>query len=161
MELLILRHGKAENHGHPDGDGARALVKKGFAQSRAAAALLKSAGLLPEVVLTSPLLRARETAEEFCKEAGIPAPVIAPWLACGMSPDTALKELSPFRDRERVMIVGHEPDLSELIASCLGADSGYIEVKKGALACLSIDPPSASGDLLFLIPPKLTGAVRF
>ncbi len=157
MELLILRHGKAEDW-HSGGDFSRALVEKGYAQSRAAAAAVQAAGILPEIVLTSPLVRARQTAETFCQTAQLPDPVVMDWIACGMSPGRALKELAAFRDRKRVAIVGHEPDLSELIASCLGATPGSIEVKKGAIACLRMDPPSPSGGLSFLLPPKLIAA---
>ena len=63
MELLLIRHGKAEAHGHPQGDGARALVEKGHRQARLAGEFLVKHGLVPELVLSSPLVRARETAE--------------------------------------------------------------------------------------------------
>jgi phosphohistidine phosphatase len=154
MELIILRHGKAEDQ-HPNGDFSRALVDKGYAQARAAGIFLKSAGLLPEVVLTSPLVRARQTAEEFCKAAEIPGPVISGWLACGMSPSSAIKNLAEFRDFKRIAIVGHEPDLSDLITYSLGIGENAVEVKKGSLACLRIEPPHPAGELAFLIPPKL------
>ena len=154
MNLILLRHGKAEDK-HPDGDFPRALVEKGRKQARRAAKLLKEAGTLPDIVLTSPLVRARQTADEFCKTAGIPGPVIQSWLACGMSPETAMTELSAFRDFKRVAIVGHEPDFSQLIEWILGAISSGIEVKKGAIACLEVTPPSRHGRLTCLIPPKL------
>lgn len=154
MDLILLRHGKAEDF-HPEGDAARELVEKGREQSRKAARLLKGAGKLPEIVLTSPLARARQTAEEFCQTAGMPGPLVQGWLACGMDPATAMQELAGFNEFQRVAIVGHEPDLSEFIARCLGCPSGSVKMKKGALACLRINPPARSGTLLFLIPPKL------
>jgi phosphohistidine phosphatase len=156
MDLILLRHGKAENF-NPQGDGARPLVEKGREQARRAAKTLKRANLLPEIVLTSPLLRARQTAEEFCVAAGIPGAVIQSWLACGMNPEEALGELSTFHDFKRVAIVGHEPDLSGLIEWILGAAGGGVEVKKGAIACLRIAPPSRHGLLVYLCPPKLAG----
>ncbi len=154
MELVLLRHGKAENS-HPDGDFSRALVEKGRKQARRAAKLLKSAGMLPDIVLTSPLVRARQTAEEFSETAEIPGAIIQGWLASGMTPENALAELAAFHDFNRVAIVGHEPDFSQLIQWILGTDGGSIDVKKGALACLAINPPSRRGTLLYLIPPKL------
>lgn len=154
MHLLLLRHGKAENTS-PDGDFSRALVAKGREQARRAGNLLKNADLLPEIVLTSPLIRARQTADEFCQAAGLPGPVIQGWLASGMPPDSALTELCAFRDFKRVAIVGHEPDLSRLIEMLLGAMGGSIEMRKGAIACLEITPPVIQGRLAFLIPPKL------
>jgi phosphohistidine phosphatase len=154
MHLLLLRHGKAENS-NPSGDFSRALVEKGREQARRAGTLLKNAELLPEIVLTSPLVRARQTADEFCQAAGLPGPVIQGWLASGMAPDTALSELAAFRDFKRVAIVGHEPDLSRFIEMLIGAMGGGIEMRKGAIACLEVSPPTLRGRLAFLIPPKL------
>lgn len=155
MELVLLRHGKAEPHGHPAGDAARALVAKGRAQAVAAARLLKRAGLLPEIVLTSPLLRARQTAEEFCAAAGMPGPVVQPWLAAGARPAEVFGELAKFRDFQRVMIVGHEPDFSAIVEACIGARSSSVDFKKGAIAALRIDPANRAGTLSFLVPPQL------
>ncbi len=154
MNLLILRHGKAEDH-HVAGDFSRALVEKGRQQARRAAKLLKVNGMLPEIVLTSPLIRARQTADEFCQSAGIAGALIQAWLACGMTAKTAMTELSAFRDFKCIAIVGHEPDFSKLVESILGAASGSIEFKKGAIACLTVNPPSPHGTLAYLIPPKL------
>jgi phosphohistidine phosphatase len=156
MELILLRHGKAENT-HADGDFSRALVERGRQQARRAAELLKAADLLPEIVLSSPLIRARQTAEEFCDTAGMPGALVQGWLACGMSPELALAELVAFRDFKRIAIVGHEPDFSQLIEWILGSKNGVIDVKKGSLACLQISPPSRQGVLVYLIPPKLAG----
>ncbi len=154
MNLILLRHGKADDH-HPDGDFSRALVEKGRKQARRAAKLLKAADLLPDIVLTSPLVRARQTADEFCDTAGIPGATIQGWLACGMSPETAMAELAAFHDFKNVAIVGHEPDFSGFIQWILGANGGSIEVKKGAIACLQVNPPSQRGTLVYLIPPML------
>ena len=156
MNLILLRHGKAEDL-NPDGDGARALVEKGRKQARRAAKLLKRVKLLPDIVLTSPLVRARQTADEFCETAGIPGAIIQGWLACGMNPQQALQELAAFGEFQHVAIVGHEPDFSRLIEWVVGASGGSVEMKKGAIACLQVTPPARHGTLVFLIPPKLTG----
>lgn len=154
MELIILRHGKAEDH-HSSGDASRNLLEKGRIQSRNAGLLLKSAELLPELVLCSPLARARQTAEEFCHSAGVPSPTVVSWLASGMHPETALNELIAYREFTRIAIVGHEPDLSELIQWLTEAHGNSIEMKKGSLACLRIHPPAKQATLLFLVPPLL------
>lgn len=154
MQLILLRHGKAEDFSSSGGgDFARALLEKGMEQSRNAARVLSSAGFLPDLVLTSPVLRARQTAEEFCRAADISEPLMQDWLACGMSPETALSELRAY-DENRVMIVGHEPDFSQLVQYALGA-SGRIEIRKGSLTCLEIHPPSPRASLLFSFPQKL------
>jgi phosphohistidine phosphatase len=160
MRLILLRHGKAEDTS-PGGDFSRNLVERGREQSRQAARLLKGAGVLPDIVLTSPLVRARQTAEEFCQTAEMPGALIQNWLACGMSPETAMSELSAFRDFKRVAIVGHEPDFSQLVEWILGSTGGSVEIKKGAIACLQIYPPSRYGTLHFLIPPKLVDESEF
>jgi len=154
MDLILLRHGKAEDF-NAGGDSARELVEKGREQARRAARLLKGAKCRPEIVLTSPLVRARQTADEFCEAAEVPGAVIQGWLACGMSPERALKELTGFCEFKRVAIVGHEPDFSGLIEWLLGTSCGGVDFKKGAIACLRIDPPARHGLLRFLIPPKL------
>lgn len=155
MELVLLRHGKAEPHGHPQGDAARALIEKGRGQARRAARLLKLAGLLPEIVLTSPLLRARQTAEEFCRAAEMPGPLIQPWLALGAEPAAVMDGLRGFGDFQRVALVGHEPDFSGLVEWLMGAEVGTIDFKKGAIAALRVAPPTRRGSLLYLVPPRL------
>jgi phosphohistidine phosphatase len=156
MELILLRHGKAEDT-NVGGDFPRELLEKGREQARQAAKLLGRASTLPDVVLTSPVLRARQTADEFCQAAGLPGAVIQGWLACGMTPESALRELVAFQDFKRVAIVGHEPDFSGLIEALLGAEHGGIEVKKGTLACVRLSPPTCRGTLIYLIPPKQVG----
>ncbi len=154
MDLILLRHGKAEDF-HCGGDFARALLAKGREQSRSAASLLKAAGLLPDIVLTSPLIRARQTAQEFCETAGLPEAQTQNWLACGMRPETAMVELAVFSEFKRIAIVGHEPDFSGLVEWLVGAKGGAVDFKKGALACVRIDWPARQGQLLFLVPPRL------
>ena len=155
MEIILLRHGKAEAHNNPGGDSARALVEKGIDQSKRAGLYLRAAGLLPEIVLTSTLLRAKQTAEHFCQAAGLPGPVMQSWLACGMHPDSALRELCGFQEFKRICLVGHEPDFSSLIAWITNGEGGAVEVRKGSLAFFEIRPPSRAGILRFLIPQRM------
>jgi phosphohistidine phosphatase len=157
MELLVIRHAKAEDHGHPGGDGARALVTKGFEQSAKVGRLLKRVDRLPDVVLTSPLVRARQTAEAMCEAAEMPGPVVQGWLSCGMDPEAAIRELVAFSDFERVAIVGHEPDLSSLIEWLLGCSGSSVEVKKACITGLLVHPPAWHARLLFHIPPSMIG----
>ena len=154
MKLFLLRHGKAEDH-HSEGDAARQLVEKGRGQAARAAALIRKLELEPSIVLTSPRVRCVQTAEVFCEEAGISAPVVQPWLDCGMSVHEALHELTAFQEFSSVMLVGHEPDLSGFVQGVLGVASGMVEVKKGALVLLEVDPPGKSGLLRWVIPPAV------
>jgi phosphohistidine phosphatase len=157
MELLVIRHAKAEDHGHPGGDGERALVAKGFEQSARLGRFLKRIDRRPDVVLTSPLVRARQTAETLCEAAEMPGPVVQGWLACGMDPEMAIRELVAFSDFERVAIVGHEPDLSSLIEWLLGCSGSSVEVKKASLTGLQVHPPAWLARLLFHVPPGMLG----
>lgn len=155
MELLVIRHAKAEDHGHPGGDGERALVAKGFDQAARLGRFLKRIDRRPDVVLTSPLVRARQTAETMCQAAEMPGPVVQGWLACGMDPEAAIRELVAFSDFERVAIVGHEPDLSSLIEWLLGCSGSSVEVKKASITGLLVHPPAWHARLLFHIPPAM------
>jgi len=156
MQLLLLRHGQAAEPVPGDaGDFSRPLVEKGIEQARNAARVLASADFLPEIVLSSPVLRARQTAEEFTKAAGMPGPILQSWLSCGMSPGAALSELAGFPDFTRIMIVGHEPDFSHFVQQAIGSAGGTVVIRKGSLTCLEINPPSPRATLLFLFPFKL------
>lgn len=155
MELLLLRHGKAEDSIPRGSDFDRALIEKGKQQAHNAARILRASKFLPELVISSPLKRTAQTANEFTRAANLSGPLTESWLACGMSPETALSELTAYPDFHRIMLVGHEPDLSQLIQHCLGTVGNSIEIRKGSLTCLEIQPPSPRAKLLFLMPYKL------
>lgn len=155
MQLLLLRHGKAEDRSSKGTDFSRELLEKGHEQARHAARVLNATDMLPDLVLTSPVLRAKQTADTFTQTAGMPGPVIQAWLSCGLSPHTALSELTAFPDFERIMIVGHEPDFSQIIEHCLGTTAVSIEVRKGSLTCIELNPPRPRAILRFLLPHKL------
>ena len=155
MELLLLRHGQAEDFSHDGSDFSRTLVEKGIEQARHAARVLRAAATLPELVLTSPLLRARQTADAFTAAAAMPGAIIQSWLGCGMHSETALTELAAYPDFYRIMIVGHEPDFSRFIEYTLGAFAGAIDVRKGSLACLELTPPARPAKLRYLFPHKI------
>lgn len=155
MQLLLIRHGKAEAHGHPRGDGARDLATKGEEQSRKVGKFLKDHELVPDMALTSPLVRARRTAEIVCEIAGADPPVVENWLGCGMRADVALKELAAYNDSCRVVaIFGHEPDFSMLAEHIIGADPGGVRVKKASVILLEIDPPHREGVMQFNLWPS-------
>lgn len=157
MELLVIRHARAEDHSVSGTDFDRELVAKGFDQAKRLGAFLKRLDRRPDVVLTSPLVRAKQTAETFCEAAGMPGPVVQGWLASGMDPETAIRELVAFSDFERVAIVGHEPDLSSLIEWLLGCSGSSVEVKKASITGLQVYPPAWHARLLFHIPPAMVG----
>lgn len=136
MNLLLIRHATADAHGLSGGDFVRHLVEKGQEQSRRVGRFLKNHDLIPDMLLTSPVIRAKETADLLAAE-GCPKPITEPWLACGMRPEQAIAELKAYQEFTRVALVGHEPDFSALVEHLIGASPYSIRVKKTSL--ISID----------------------
>jgi phosphohistidine phosphatase len=157
MNLLILRHADADTPASHDDD--RALSEKGIAQSRRVGRFCRANAIVPEVILTSPLRRAHETAELFAAEASAPRLEDAPFLACGMRPEKALAELAAWENAASVMLVGHEPDLGVLIAHLLRIPApGRIHVRKASLTMLALEKLTpAVARLEFSLPCRLMG----
>jgi len=155
--LYLLRHADAEHETANDFD--RVLSEKGARQCHKIAAFLSAHNLRPQVVLCSPVIRAKQTAERVCLEAQLPMPIMESFLACGMHPDTAFEELLRYSTKhDEIMIVGHEPDFSDFAAAALGLhDSDSINVRKGSVLGLSYHTKLAPGSatLEFHVPVKL------
>ena len=108
-------------------------------------------------MLSSPLVRARQTAEHFLSEQPIGSPEIAAFLASGMGPETAVSELKAYAKFESVMIVGHEPDFSVLLAHLIGLpDNSNVVIRKGSLTLLDVPVLRAgAASLEFSLPCRL------
>jgi phosphohistidine phosphatase len=161
MRLLVFRHGIAEDHSADGTDAARRLTDHGVERTRAAARGLARIAGAPDVVLSSPKVRALETAREAAAVFGREVEVLDD-LADG-PPDAALAALAA-RPEASAMIVGHEPMLSELVEQvCTGGRRvGFVDMRKAGCACLevSFDPAGATtGTLLWLATPKMLRAV--
>jgi len=160
MELLIVRHALAEERDSekwPD-DRERPVTSKGARRFNRVARHL--ARLLPEVdaVWSSPLRRAWQTAEILEKKCGWPAPRELP----ALEPGNSAAEVTQFLRREttgRLVLVGHEPALSELITHLTAGpgDRVVLELKKGGAALLSFPagPKVGEGVLLWLLAPRV------
>lgn len=155
MEVVFVRHGKAQDFGSDGGDSGRRLTDKGWEQSRAVGALLAKLDLLPDLVFSSPRARAYETAEGLMAAAGVAGkPVAVEWLNFDLRPANVMEELSVLPPEiERVVLVGHEPTFSGMVAWLLGAETGYAEVKKASLVHFELSPPSRHGALLRMLVP--------
>ncbi len=158
MQLLIFRHGIAEPTG-PDGtDASRRLTEEGVERTRRAAVGLASIADRPDVVLTSPLVRAVQTSEIVGRVFNRP-PTVMQELAYG--PARAVIERLKRREEQIVMIVGHEPTLSGIIRTlCGGRDEGsFVVMKKAGCALVDtpISDPEAIGEsrLLWLTTSKV------
>ena len=151
MDLLIIRHAKAE--GFAMDDASRVLTESGRDQAHRVGEFLKSHNLVPDLTISSPYLRAKETAEIFCRVSGAGAPVIEPWLACGMRPEEAMSELEAYQDFGLVAISGHNPDFAYLAEWLLGGQAGGIHVRKASVIHFShVQPPRQGGYLEMIVP---------
>jgi len=155
MILYLLRHADAVPVARSD--AVRVLTEKGVAQAKKVGRFCLKNRLIPDLILTSPFCRAEETARWFAEEIKQPkTELIAPFLACGMDPKTALSELMGYKELESVMLVGHEPDLSGLASRLLGVrNSGKIRISKASLTVFELNvfcPDSA--ELIFSMPVK-------
>ena len=149
MELYFLRHGQADWPDWNKSDDKRPLTKGGKKQMREVAKFLDRLKVRPNLIVTSPLPRAAQTAEiaaDYLKAKLRTDELLAPGF--GMSElRTVLK-----RHRAKVlMLVGHEPDFSNVISGLTGAS---LKLSKAGVAFLDADPESEEGRLLWLFPPK-------
>jgi len=154
MKLCFLRHGEADWPNWTKPDNERPLTERGRKEMKRVAKFLERLKLVPDVILTSPLPRASQTAEIIGRRLGIELQT-EPALAHGFNVER-LRRLLAERDAESVMIVGHEPEFSEVIGKLTG---GKIKISKAGVALLDIDRSCTSGTLLWLFPPKFTKAV--
>jgi len=155
MIVYFLRH--AEAHDQAESDFARKLTDKGEAQAEKAARFCLEHGLLPDLIVTSPVVRARQTARIAAKLWDKPDLVEEHWLACGMTPETCLSELKTFQKFPSVMLVGHEPDFGETIAFLIGLpDAAGLNIRKASLTAIDLPEfESGSGQLQFSVPSRL------
>jgi phosphohistidine phosphatase len=154
MKLCFLRHGEADWPNWDKPDDERPLTKRGRKEMKRVAKFLESLKFIPDSILTSPLPRASQTAEIVGHRLGIELQV-EPALAHGFNLER-LRRLLAKRDAESVMIVGHEPEFSEVIGKLTGAK---IKISKAGVALVDINRSCSSATLLWLFPPKFTKAV--
>jgi len=157
-ELLIVRHAPAEDLA-PGGDRARALTAEGRAEMALAAAGLARLIDPPELIATSPLLRALQTADLLADRFPGARRAILTELAPGFDRDL----LASWIDAEparRLVLVGHEPDLSELVGWLIaGAAAARVRMRKGAAVALALQ--GAAGPRAAELEWSLTrGALR-
>jgi phosphohistidine phosphatase len=157
-----MRHAIAVAGDEPgvETDGERPLSARGIKRMRKAARGLKRLEITFDALLTSPLLRARQTADIVAQAIGLNDRVEEiSGLAPESSVDNLIFGLARFRGREHVLLVGHEPLLSQMMTFLLTGkknESSNIPLKKGALCRIEVDglPPDKPGTLHWLLAPK-------
>ena len=159
-ELCIMRHGIAEDRAaHGGNDAGRALTPEGRERMRLIARGLAAAGFAPDWVVSSPYVRAAETAEIVAASCAGSVPLDR---CDALEPGGALSKFLAFLgrhpQRRRVLAVGHEPGLSEWSAALMGAGPhANLAFKKGGCCLISFEesPPKPPGRLLWWLTPRL------
>lgn len=156
MKLYVMRHGPAEAEADSGADGDRALTVSGRQCVREVARALMEASEEPSEVVTSPLVRAVQTAEIVAvltklgdRQGGVR---VRRELAPG-GPAAQLARRIASQGRKRVMLVGHEPDLSALVSRLLGMSFGR-GLDKGTVVGLHLSADSAQAKLRFVLDPE-------
>ena len=138
-------------------DSKRPLTRDGRIEMQKIARSLKTVGLQSDRIYTSPLRRARETAEIAARVLKIP--ILEEWdeLKPDGSKDALYRKLARLEQNSRPILVGHEPHLSSMIGEIIGTTGARIVLKKGGLAKVRITSftPRISGELRWLLTPKI------
>jgi phosphohistidine phosphatase len=162
-ELYLIRHGVAEERGEawPD-DTRRPLTEEGISRLKKAARGLVRLGVEFDVILTSPLVRARQTAEIFAAAYTTRPPIVVlESLTPDGSPQAVMTDLEKHARRARMALVGHEPGIGELAARLFGSRRP-IEFKKGAVCRVDIEslPAAGPGKLKWFLTPRIMRELR-
>jgi phosphohistidine phosphatase len=162
-ELYLVRHGLAEARGEawPD-DTKRPLTAEGMSRMRKQARGLARLGVVLDVLLTSPLVRTRQTAE-IVASAFEPRPALVniDSLAPDGSYAAVLADLEKHAKKARIGLVGHEPGIGELAARLIGTRHPIV-FKKGAVCRIDLDtlPANGPGELRWLLTPRVLRAIK-
>jgi phosphohistidine phosphatase len=148
QQLWFLRHGEAEPH-DARLDADRRLTERGEEQSSAAGRALAALEITFQLVLTSPRIRALDTARLACQELGADF-VVDDALSGGFALDDAVALAAGAGEDKRVLFVGHDPDFTQVLHDLTGAD---LDLKKGAVAGVRVRG-SRRGELIVLLRPR-------
>ena len=159
MRIYILRHGIAEDAPPGGADADRALTQEGKQKLRGVLERARQAGIRPSLILTSPLKRAVETAEIAASILhGADDLIRTNALGPSGTPERVWKEIRA-RKTDEILIAGHEPLLSTLVAFLLGCDTLVVRMKKGALVSVDVEAEGTQphGILNWMLISKLAG----
>jgi phosphohistidine phosphatase len=147
QQAWLLRHGEAEPHDARD-DHARRLTPRGERQSRAAGAALAALGVEFAAVYASPRVRGLDTARLACEALGV-EPTVEESLSSGFDAADMRSLLGGHDADARILVVGHEPDFSQVVFDLTG---GRVDFKKGGVAAVRLDATRA--ELIVLLRPR-------
>jgi phosphohistidine phosphatase len=156
VKLYVMRHGPAEDGADSGDDGDRALTVPGRQRVREVARVLVEVGEEPAEIITSPLVRAVQTAEIVAVDTKLGDRGGSVRTRRELSPGGPIAQLArriASQGRKRVMFVGHEPDLSGLVSSLLGKSFGQGFDKAGVVG-LHVSADTGHGRLRFVLDPR-------
>jgi|SRR6185503_15880081 len=162
MEIYVIRHGIAEPLGTGDefSDENRSLTEEGRSRMRDVVKGLKKLGVQLDLIFTSPLVRAVQTAEILAGPLGISKKEIhqTPALAPGALVEQLFAEIKNRAGAESIAVVGHQPDLGQLISRIVQGDGCLlsIQLKKGSICCINVSEtvPVLRGELMWVLTPR-------
>ncbi len=158
MLLYLIRHGIAVDRNDPNAppEAERPLTPKGMQKTRSAALGFLELGAKPDVFLSSPYVRAVQTAEIFAEVVGFPTNKIrlSDALKPAANPAEVVKEIARIRAKE-IACFGHAPHVDLAIAHLSAARAAFTELKKAGIACFEHSAPQGRWTLRWLVSPKL------
>jgi phosphohistidine phosphatase len=158
MILYLVRHGIAVDRTDPKSppEAERPLTAKGVQKTRSAALGLKELGAKPDALLTSPYVRAAQTAEIFAEALGCPPQKIraSEALKPAGNPADIIREISQLKAKE-VICFGHAPHLDQMIAQLSGARGVFTGLKKAGVACFEQAARNGRWELIWIVTPKM------
>ncbi len=154
MNLYLMRHGiAAEPHEWRGGDEFRPLTEEGWEKTRLVLdALIKKHTFKPDEIWSSPLVRAQQTAQIAAEFLKLPIRN-CPALACGSSVKKLQKFFETQKAEDSILLVGHEPDMGEILADLTGAEE-VISFKKAGIAYLKGDLKPSQMKVQYFLAPK-------
>jgi phosphohistidine phosphatase len=160
MNIYILRHGIAEERRAGRADEKRALTDEGRAKLKLVLKRARAAKASPSLILTSPYVRAVQTAGMAAELLGCKKKVVrTDALLPSSSPEAVWREIRGLRNESAILLAGHEPLLSQTASYLLGEERTIVELKKGALAAIEVGAlgKTPEGVLQWLLTPKTAG----
>jgi phosphohistidine phosphatase len=149
IKLIIVRHAEAVERSADVREEVRYLTPEGRSFFRSTAETMKDKGINPDLILTSPLLRAVQTADILAETIAYKGPLIATDdLAPGFEVEELRQLLEIFKEAREIVIVGHEPDLGGIVTSLLSLPEGFT-FKKGSAVKLKINPEDPGHPAVF------------
>jgi len=160
MKLYLVRHAIAEDVRESEDDSLRPLTEKGREKMRRIAQALNELGVQPDLIVSSPYVRASQTASVLAKELKYKEELAySDFLVPMAEPNDMIGEINEKFSVDELMLVGHEPNLSSLASVLLaGSPDLSINFKKGGVCCLSVDDLhyDRKATLEWLVTPKIS-----